>query len=107
VVEIFGDGWESGPVLVAERFAERLRGLRGRGVETSMLIRGWTVHGFGIRRSCVVVALDESFRVLSSQILRPRRVVVAPGAAFMLELPASASPPALDSPLRHRLIADR
>lgn len=92
-VEFHGAGWRSGAVLVAETFWERLRGLIARPPDTAMLVPGRSVHGFGMRRPCQVVAIDRDGVVVSSTILRPGTVVRVPAARWMLELPTSAPPP--------------
>lgn len=87
------DAWESGPVLVAHSFAERLIGLRGPNAGCGMLIRGRSVHGFGMKEPLLVVGLDRERRVVGFRILRPRRVVFMRGAREIVELPIGPLPP--------------
>ncbi len=93
ILELSSGEWRSGQVLLAETFWERLRGLLARPSDTAMLIPGSSVHGFGMRRSCRVIALDPGLGVLSTSILRPGRIVWQQGAAWMLELPVTVPPP--------------
>ncbi|HEY5685734.1 MAG TPA: hypothetical protein VIY70_10215 [Acidimicrobiia bacterium] len=101
-VEFHGAGWRSGAVLVAETFWERLRGLIARPPDTAMLVPGRSVHGFGMRRSCQVVALDGDGVVVSSSILRPGTLVRVPAARWMLELPTTAPLPPVGGVLAGR-----
>ncbi|HUP18229.1 MAG TPA: hypothetical protein VM848_19545 [Acidimicrobiia bacterium] len=87
------DGWESGPVLVAQTFAERLKGLRYRSDGQSMLIRGMSVHGFAMREPLLAVGLDRGQRVVGFRVLYPRRVIWIRRAAQILELPIDEEPP--------------
>lgn len=94
------DGWCSGPVFEADRFLERWRGLRPAALGRSMLLRGDSVHGFGMRHELVVAALDRDLEVIGVGLLRPRRLVWFPGAIWMLEMPPTTKPPLVGSRLR-------
>ena len=65
-----------------------------------MLLRGSSVHSFGMHESLWIVALDESASVTSVRLLQPGRVVWMQGASWLLELPASMSPPGIGSHLQ-------
>lgn len=71
-------------VAVPSRFGERWRGLKSR--RGAMLFRTWSVHGFGMDRPVVVVAIDRHGRVIDVSTLRPRRIYFNPVARFLLEL---------------------
>jgi hypothetical protein len=87
------DGWESGPVLVAQRYAERLKGLRASDADRGMLIKGQSVHGFGMRAPLLAIGLDGRRRVVGFRILHPYRVVWIRGAREIVELPIGPLPP--------------
>lgn len=74
-------------VIFADDFWLRLRGLIGRPEDTGLLIRGRSVHGFWLSRSIRVYGIDARGVVISAQLLSRRRVVVAPGATSILEVP--------------------
>ncbi len=86
------DRW-SLPVLVATGFARRLIGLRRSPRGVGLLIRTRSVHGFGMRRPLLVIALDDEYTVLGSKVLSPNRVVTFPRAWLMVEAPAHLEPP--------------
>ena len=58
-----------------------------------MLLETWTVHGFGMRRSLVVVGIDRNRRVIGSRTLHPNRVIGFRGARYVLEMPVGTIPP--------------
>ena len=87
------DGWSSGSVWVAGTFLERLTGLRHRGGDHGMLIKGQSVHGFGMREPLLVVGLDERRTVVRFRVLFPYRVVWIRPAVEILELPVGREPP--------------
>jgi len=86
-------GWSSPTVLVAGTFLERLQGLRYRSEGYGMLIRGGSVHGFGMRKPLLAIGLDGRRRVVGFRILHPRRVVWIRGAREVVELPIGPLPP--------------
>lgn len=90
-------GWRSGPVLIAESFVDRLRGLVGRPEGLGIVIRGASVHGLGLRRPLWAVGLDGDGGVLSVALLRPRHLVCSRGAVHILELPLGTRPPTIGS----------
>jgi hypothetical protein len=101
VCEFVAEGWSSGPVAEATSFWSRWRGVRGAPRGVGVLIRGWSVHGVGLKESLHVVALDRQDRVLMVGRLDPGRMVSCWGAARMLELTiSSATPPIGTSLLR-------
>ena len=87
------DGWASGPVLAAHTFAERLKGLRASDADRGMLIKGQSVHGFGIREPLLAIGLDGRRRVVGFRVLFPHRVVWIRGAREIVELPIGPLPP--------------
>jgi uncharacterized membrane protein (UPF0127 family) len=87
------DGWESGPVLVAHTFADRLKGLRHSSDDYGMLIKGPSVHGFGMKEPLLVIGLGERSTVVGYRTLFPRRVVWIRRAVEILELPVGLQPP--------------
>ena len=58
-----------------------------------MLIKGGSVHGFGMREPLLAVGLDDRTRVVGFRVLFPRRVVWIRGATQILELPVETMPP--------------
>jgi hypothetical protein len=58
------------------------------------------VHSFGMRAPLLVLTLDGEGRVRRGVLLRPGRVLVDRGAAWILELPASVRPPPVGTVLR-------
>ncbi len=107
IIELGSGEWQSGQVLVAESFWQRLRGLIARPPDTAILIPGRSVHGIGMTRPCRVVALDRRYRVLAVRVLRPGRVVSVPGTSRILELPESIPPPPLAATLGVTLNVER
>ena len=87
------DGWESGPVLIASSFRDRWKGLKPLTGGKGLLLRGGSVHGFGMREPLQVVGLDAGGCVLRSRALLPRGLVVIRGARYMLELPCDRQLP--------------
>lgn len=81
------DGWASGPVVVADTFRLRWRGLRPGGSAHGMLFRTRSVHGFGMDVSLGLAAIDPSHRVIATGVLHPRRVAWFARAVWVLELP--------------------
>ncbi len=74
-------------VVVAATFCARLRGLMPRPRDRGLLLRTWTVHGFGMREALRVYGIDDHGEVTTSHLLRPQRVIVSPGSTWMLEVP--------------------
>jgi hypothetical protein len=85
--------WSSGPVLLAITFRERRRGLCPRPAGRSMLIRGNSVHGIGMEEPLTVIGIDPGGRVVGVRRLRPRTLVVMPGARWLLEQPVELPAP--------------
>lgn len=71
----------------ASSFRQRLTGLRGA-VDDRLLIRGSSVHTFGLGEPIDVVAIDERMRVTATVRVPPNRITFIPGARVILELPA-------------------
>lgn len=86
------DNW-SRRVHVASGFRQRLTGLVGSDEDQAMLIPTRSVHGFGMRRSLVVVGIDRHHRVLGSRVLRPNRIVTFLTARYVLEMPPGCPVP--------------
>ena len=87
------DDWSSPPVLVAHTFGQRWKGLKPRSLGIGMLIRGGSVHGFGMKEPLLVVGLDPERRVVGWETLLPGRFIRIGTAVEILELPAGAQPP--------------
>ncbi len=94
LVWLRGPGWVSPPVLVAHRRRARRRGVSPRTNGRGCLIRSPAVHTMGMRECLWVIPLDDAGRVLGRKLLGTRQFYHAKGAAWVLELPATWSPPA-------------
>lgn len=92
-VTLLVDGIPVRPVLYADRFVDRLRGLVGMPPTTAMIIPGRSVHGCGLRRSLWAVGVGGNGLVRSVTRLRPFGLRVDPGARWLLELPWEDRPP--------------
>ena len=92
-------GWSYGPVMEAESFADRLRGLHRLEPGASLLIRTSSVHAFGLHRSFRAIGLSGELEVVAHTIVRPWRAVRFPGCAFVIEMPVDAPPPPVGSRL--------
>ncbi|MGH8875337.1 MAG: hypothetical protein ACRDVM_08840 [Acidimicrobiia bacterium] len=86
-------GWSSGPVLWADTFRRRWRGLRPRPNGHGLLLPGSSAHGVGMAEPLLVVGVSAEHRVVAVRTLRPGRMVWARGARFLIELPADHPPP--------------
>lgn len=82
---------------VPESFSERLMGLRRR--RGPMLFKASSVHGVGMDRTLLVVAIGRDRRVKSTQHLRPGGFVFVKGAVWMLELEVRSITPAVGTAL--------
>lgn len=91
------DGWASGPVVFADSFRLRWRGLRPGGSCHGMLFRTRSVHGVGMSVPLGVAAIDAANRVIATGVLSPGRVLWFAGAVWVLELPAGATLPTVGS----------
>ena len=87
--------WSSPPVKVAISFLQQWKGLRPTADGLGMLIRGRSVHGFGMKESLHVVGLNAQRCVVGVRILRPRHLAIVRGARHILELPIDGEPPPL------------
>ncbi len=90
-----------GPVRAANGILERWKGLRGSQAGAALAIPGFSVHGFGMDRPLLVVALTRDFEVMTSVVMLPNRVVSVRGARWMVELPAGVEPPLPGTRLTH------
>lgn len=72
---------------VALGFLGRWRGLRDQPLETCLLLRTRSVHGFGMDRDLLVVAIDAEMRILGSRVLHPNRLLWFADARYLLEMP--------------------
>ncbi|HSL26058.1 MAG TPA: hypothetical protein VLA54_07215 [Acidimicrobiia bacterium] len=102
VGELGGQGWSSGPVVRAVTFYQRWQGLRRRLREHGLLIRGSSVHGFGMREPLLAIGLDRHRAVMRVGLLRPARIVWFRGAVEVLELAADAPMPPVGTVLTWR-----
>ena len=96
VVSFVGSGWVSGPVVVADSFWKRFKGLIGR-PDHGLLLRGCSVHGLGMRHALEVVGLTDALEVIGVRHLKPMRVVTIRGATWLLELPSGTHTPEMES----------
>ena len=87
------DGSWGLPVRIALDRRSRIRGLRPEANAGGLVLRTRSVHGFGMRRSLGVLALDDQGRVHAATRLRPRRIVTIRAARWIVELPADHPPP--------------
>lgn len=94
-----GDEWRFEPVVVAESFSERRRGLRPRSRGRGLLLETGSVHGFGMAEPLLVVFISAAGTVVGSRRLSPRRVMRCP-SAWTLELPIGTPLPAVGTLLR-------
>lgn len=93
-------GWrgEIFEVDIATRFVERLCGLMFRR-PGPLLLRTWSVHGFGLASDLWAVFLDETMTVVEVRRLRRRRVIWSSSASWVLELPIEVMPPGVGARL--------
>ena len=92
-VALRSGSWSSGPVLQAETFLERRRGLKRQPEGTSILLETSSVHGIGVSEPFTAVGLTPDLDVTQAKLVKPWRVVSFPGCRFVLELPVDASVP--------------
>lgn len=62
-----------------------------------MLFKTRSVHGFGMRRPILVVAIGRDFTVIGSTVLGPNRIAFYPRARYLLEMPIGREVPAVGS----------
>ena len=87
------DGAEVAPLLVADTFLSRLRGMLGRRpLPPALLLRpANSVHGMGMRDPLDVAVLDSAGVVLATSVLRPGRATRStPGGRQVLEAPVGS-----------------
>jgi hypothetical protein len=58
-----------------------------------MLIRGRSVHGFGMKEPLLAIGLDKWRRPVGFRVLYPRRIVLIRRAHEIVELPIGSRPP--------------
>lgn len=92
-------GWSRGPVMEAESFSDRFRGLRKLEPGATLLIRTSSVHAFGFRHPFRAIGLSAELEVVAHTVVRPWRLARFPGCAFVIEMPTDAVPPPLGSHL--------
>lgn len=85
--------WSFEPVVVAATRLQRFRGLRPRSAGRGLMLRGTSVHGFGMREALMVVFLDPGGMVLGVERLLPGSLVRYGGATWVLELPPDSPIP--------------
>lgn len=98
-VWISGGEWSRHPVLRAEGFADRFRGLKGLDPGTSLLLATSSVHSVGLGRPFTAVGLTDGFVVAGSRVVKPNRIARFPGCSYVLELPIDVPPPSVGSTL--------
>jgi len=87
------DGSPVGPVLVADTYWTRLRGMLGRRTLPAALLLtpANSVHGMGMTQPLDVAVLDAAGTVLDVRVLRPMRMTRAvSGGRQVLEAPAGS-----------------
>ena len=99
VIHFRADEWRSGPVLAADNFLERWRGLRGAGPDAALLLRTSSVHGMGMDRPFQAIGLSADYRVLETRQVEPGRFARFRGCKWILEIPAELAPPAMGQTL--------
>ncbi len=97
VIQLQTEHWDSGPVLHAQTFRERRRGLKGRPSATSMLIEAGSVHSFGLKSPFHAVGLTSELEVVEVIRVAPWRTASFAGCGYVLELPIDSPLPALGS----------
>ncbi len=93
IAKLWIDGVDAGPVLVADTFWGRLRGMLGRRVlPPALLLRpSNSVHGMGMLAPLDVAVLDDDGVVLAVQVLRPFGFTrTVPGGRQVLEAPTGS-----------------
>ena len=93
VVRLSTGDWEIDTVFVPRGFFERWRGLRGADSGTAMLIRGRSVHGFGLSQPFVAVGIDKRRSVGRLEVVSPGSISVMALARWILELPVGSALP--------------
>ena len=91
--ELVVSGVEVGPVLVADPYWSRLRGMLGRRpLPPALLLRpANSVHGMGMLETLEVAVLDSDGTVLSTRELRPMGLTpTVRGGAQVLEAPVGS-----------------
>jgi len=87
------DGVDVAPLLVADTYLSRLRGMLGRRpLPPALLLRpANSVHGMGMRDTLDVAVLDASGTVLATAVLRPGRLTRSVrGGHQVLEAPVGS-----------------
>ncbi|MCL2667287.1 MAG: DUF192 domain-containing protein [Micrococcales bacterium] len=93
VARLLVDGSDVAPVIVADTYFRRLRGMLGRHPlpPALILIPTNSVHGMGMRDALDVAHLDSDGTVLSTTVLRPMRATRSVrGAKQVLEAPVGS-----------------
>ena len=93
------EAWVSPPVTVATCFRDRWRGLRPHSQGRALLLKGYSVHGIGMREALWAIGLDQVSTVVEVCLLLPYRVVRIPQATWLLEMAAIETPPPIGSKL--------
>lgn len=91
-VNLSASGWRLDGVAIPSTFTGRLRGLGLRHVRAVLLHAG-SAHTFGMRLPIRMVPVGADGRAHRSSLVPPRSVRRFPGAAWILEMPASFVPP--------------
>ena len=92
-VQLTDGAWRSGPLLLAVGFRRRLRGIRGVPPGWGVLLRTVSIHTFGLSYPLTVITLDGLGRVRRAGRVPPGRVVLDPGAVWIMETPSAGRPP--------------
>lgn len=102
-VTLVTEGWTSQPVFAARSFLEKWRGVKALPGGSWLLMPAKSVHGFGLKETLLVAAIDGDMRVSDVRVLDPGRVLFFPRARLVLELPIDETAPPVGSVLElHR-----
>ena len=93
MVQFTCDGWQSPPLILLRSHPDRWRGLAPCPGPFGVLMRGRSVHGFGLRSPVGFAALDAAGFVSRVGVLYPRRVVICRKATWLAEFPCDLGRP--------------
>lgn len=92
-IRIATDSWWV-EVMLAERFLDRLRGIRGVPPGQGIALRSRAIHTFGLDHCLGAFGVDGTGTVVAVDSLTPNRLFYFRGARLVVELPAGSVLPA-------------
>jgi len=92
IFEVSTGCWSSGPLRVLTTRRDRRLGLTPSPGPFGALIRGRSIHTFGMTAPIGVIALDAKGVVRRARIVPPSRAFFAPRARWIVETPGGAVP---------------